>query len=1063
MRIISRFAVLLLALLPARLVAQQSDDSWDITARHGPARTIEFTTDEGTWMSLDVSPDGRQIVFDLLGDIYLLPIEGGTARLLRGGPAYETQPRFSPDGSQIAFTSDRDGLENLWVMDADGSNARQITRERERQVSNPAWTPDGQYLVGRKHFRNTRSLGAGEMWLYHVAGGGGSQVSERRNWEQNATEPIVSPDGRYIYFSEDVSPGGGFQYNRDPHGVIYVIQRIDRETGEKETWINGVGGSLAPQLSPNGDRMAFVRRIGQRTALMLHDMESGAERVLWDGLTHDQQEAWAIFGTYPGYTWLPDGSAIVIWAQGKLWRVDAATGAPSEIPFTATVRQQLTEAVRFSQEVAPDQFDVRMLRWVSVSPNGQRVVYSALGKLWVKDLPDGTPRRVTGDEERWELYPTWTPDGETIVYTSWNDRELGAVRSVSVTGANARILTSEPGHYVEPAVSSDGSQVVYRRIAGDGLRGRLYTRDTGVYTVPLGGGEATLVTTSGTRPRFNRAGDRIYLNGRSDGRATLESVNLHGAERRVHVSAEAAAELVPSPDDRYVAVVERYNAYLAPLPLTGREFRFSPSSSEYPVQRISQDAGTYLHWSPDARTVYWSLGPELFRRDLSETFAFEATDPAEVREEPTATGTFIGFQTAHDRPSGILALVGGTAITMGAQGVIEDATIVVDGNRIVEIGPRASVTIPAGAAQVDVTGRYLIPGLIDVHAHVGTAGSGIQPTTNWQFLANLTYGVTTLHDPSNDTESVFSTAEMLKAGAMVGPRLFSTGRILYGADTDFKVIVNSYEDALSHLRRMKAAGAFSVKSYNQPRRDARQQLVEAARELEMMVVPEGGSTFYFNMTHVLDGHTGLEHNIPVSPLYRDVLTLIGESKVGYTPTLVVNYGGMSGEYYWYQESDIWTKEPLRHFTPHEVLDSRARRRQMAAEDDYSYIASARGAKDLLDAGVSVQLGAHGQLQGLGAHWELWMLEQGGMTPMEALRAATLSGAEYLGLEADLGSLEAGKLADLVVLSENPLANLRNSEGVELVMVNGRLFDAATMAQLGNHPAPAPEPTWQSIR
>ena len=414
-------------------------------------------------------------------------------------------------------------------------------------------------------------------------------------------------------------------------------------------------------------------------------------------------------------------------------------------------------------------------------------------------------------------------------------------------------------------------------------------------------------------------------------------------------------------------------------------------------------------------------------------------------------------------PAGTLALVGGTVITMGPEGVIENATVVVEGNRITAVGPTASMAIPADAAQVDVTGRVLMPGIVDVHAHVSTGGSGIQPTSNWQFLVNLAYGVTTLHDPSNDTESVFASSELIRAGMMTGPRLFSTGRILYGAEANYRAVVESYEDALSHLRRLRAAGAFTVKSYNQPSRAARQQIVEAARELGMMVLPEGGSTFYFNMTHVLDGHTGLEHNIPVAPLYQDVLTLIGESEVAYTPTLVVNYGGLSGEYYWYQESDVWARERLRHFTPHAVLDARSRRRQMAAEDDYSYLGSARAAKAILDAGGAVQLGAHGQLQGLGAHWELWMLEQGGMTPMEALRAATLAGAEYLGMDADLGSIEPGKLADLIVLGENPLEDIRNSETVELVVANGRLYDAESLEQLGNHPAPPPAPVWQESR
>src|SRR5690606_36962949 len=230
-----------------------------------------------------------------------------------------------------------------------------------------------------------------------------------------------------------------------------------------------------------------------------------------------------------------------------------------------------------------------------------------------------------------------------------------------------------------------------------------------------------------------------------------------------------------------------------------------------------------------------------------------------------------------------------------------------------------------------------------------------------------------------------------------------TGTILYGAEGNAKAITTSYQDALGHLRRMKAVGAFSVKSYNQPRRDARQQIIEAARELEMMVVPEGGSTVFFNMTHVLDGHTGVEHNIPVAPLYNDVLTLwAAADDVGYTPTLIVNYGGLNGEFWWYQHDEVWKNERLRRFTPPEALDPRARRRLMAAPEDYSYIETSRAAKALLDRGVRVNLGAHGQRDGLGAHWELWMLQQGGMTNFEALRAVTYSGAWYLGLGDDIG-------------------------------------------------------------
>jgi imidazolonepropionase-like amidohydrolase len=347
-----------------------------------------------------------------------------------------------------------------------------------------------------------------------------------------------------------------------------------------------------------------------------------------------------------------------------------------------------------------------------------------------------------------------------------------------------------------------------------------------------------------------------------------------------------------------------------------------------------------------------------------------------------------------------------------------------------------------------VTGETIIPGIIDVHAHLGGESSGIVAQQSWPLAVNLAYGVTTSHDPSNDTETVFTNSEMIRAGSKLGPRLLSTGTTLYGAETPFKAVIDSYDDAVMHLRRLKAVGAFSVKSYNQERRDTRQMILKAARELEMLVVPEGGSLLYHDETLIQDGHTGIEHNLPPAPLYNDVVTLFAKSKVGYTPTLIVSFGGLFGENYWYQHDEVWKNERLLAFTPRDVVSSRAWRRDMAAEDDFHHIEVARAAKRILDGGGSVQLGAHGQLQGLGAHWELWMLVQGGMTPLEALRAATLAGARYLGLDKDLGSIEKGKLADLVVLDRNPLENIRHSDSVRMVMMNGRLYDASTLDEIG---------------
>ena len=1033
---------------------------WNVLEKHGTSRDVDYDVTEGTWINLDVSPDGKSVVFDIVGDIYTMPITGGAAKLILGGAAYEHQPRFSPDGKRIAFTSDRDGLTNVWTATIDGTDLRQVSKEKERDVANPAWTPDGQYLVARKHFRNTRSLGAGEMWLFHTGGGNGLKLTDRRNWEQNATEPIVSSDGRYVYFTEDVSPGGGFQYNRDAHGQVYVVQRFDRQTGNRTTEIGGAGSALRPQLSPDGKTMSFVRRVGLKSVLWLRDMESGREHPLWDGLDHDQQEAWAIYGTYPGYDWTPDGKSILIWANGHINSIEVASGSATNIPFTAHIHQTITDAVRFAQQVAPDSFDVKMLRWVAVSPDQKRVLYTSLGKLYVKELPNGTPHRVTKDADNDELYPSWSSDGKSIVYATWNDDALGAIRTVGVDGAGGKKITTKLGHYIEPRFSDNGQQIVFRRIGSDGLRSGLYTKDRGIFMVAAAGGEPKLITEEGSTPRFNKAGDRVYVFGNETQKSALVSFNLTGGERRVHLISENATEFVPSPDDKFIAWVERYNAYIAPLPMTGKPVDVSTSVADFPAKRISRDAGTYLHWAPDSRRVYWALGPDLYHRDVSSTFAFETTDTTTLIKDPESKGVPIGFRAATDKPTGKLALTGATVISMKGDEVIQNATVLVDRNRITYVGPASGAQIPSDATKVDVTGKYIMPGFVDAHAHIGTGSNGIAPHSNYGFLASVAFGTTTMHDPSNETSMVFSTSETARANGWIAPRLFSTGTILYGAEGSFKAITTSFDDAIAHLRRMKAVGAFSVKSYNQPRRDARQQIIEAARQLQMEVVPEGGSTFSVNTTMFLDGHTTLEHNIPVAPLYEDMLRLISESKTAYTPTFIVLYGGMSGENYWYQNTNVWENQKLQAFNPPGQLDARARRRPMAANDDYFFVTVSQAAKKLVDRGVTVSTGAHGQLDGMGEHWETWMMQMGGMSNLEALRAGTLNGAKALGLDKDVGSLEAGKLADMLVLDASPLADIKNTNTIHYVVLNGRMYDASTLAQMGNHPAPAPKPTWR---
>ena len=778
--------------------------------------------------------------------------------------AFDVQPRFSPDGQRIAFTSDRAGGDNIWTISLDGTDARQVSNESFRLLNGPAWTPDGQYILARKHFTSTRSLGAGEVWMYHFSGGTGLQLTRRKNDQQDQGNDIaVSPDGRYVYFSEDVSGGNTFQYNKDPHGQIYVIRRLDRQTGQLTRLITGNGGAARAQPSPDGKWIAFVRRVRSKSVLYIYDRQTGAQRPLFDGLSHDQQEAWAIFGVYPGFDWTPDSDSIVIWAQGGLYRIDVDSGEAVRIPFTAEVSLRVAETVRYQQTVSADSFDVRMIRQAVTSPDGQILIFNALGHLWKKQLPDGTPERLTGDAH-FEHEPSFSPDGSRVVYTTWSDTHLGAIYVAEVASGVTTRLTARPGYYHTPALSPDGERIVYRRGSGNSLLGTVHGTEPGLYWISSEGGQPHLIREEGTMPRFSASGKRIYFQTGGGLSKQFRSVDLDGSDERTHFDLKYATQVIPSPNEQWVAFTELFNVYLAPFPQTGSSVALSKDTKAVPVARVSRDAGISLQWSADSQQLSWVLGAEYYSRDLSRSFSFldESADSLSV---PDSTGLVIGLRAAEDRPAGTIAFTGARIITMQGDQVIPDGTVIVDRNRILAVGPGAEVVIPDGAQVIDVTGKSLMPGIVDAHAHANHFVTGPLPEQNWGYYANLAFGVTTAHDPSANTETVFALREMVRAGRIVGPRIYSTGTILYGADGDFKAVINSLDDARSHLRRMKAVGAFSVKSYNQPRRDQRQKVMQAARELEMLVMPEGGSTFFHNVTMLIDGHTGIEHNLPVAP------------------------------------------------------------------------------------------------------------------------------------------------------------------------------------------------------
>jgi Tol biopolymer transport system component len=1049
-----------------------------------PERTVEFTTDEGTWISLDVSPDGKSIVFELLGDLYTLPIEGGEAKKLPvsdtshkdgWGMAFDSEPRYSPDGKWIAFVSDRDGSDNLWVAKSDGTEPRQLTKEQRGRVMSPAWMPDSQYvLVSRT------GPGGLDVWMYHIQGGSGVVVARARPQGAPPTQQgrslagtVASPDGKYVYFT---SRTGGFQYNM--MGFPWQIVRRDMKTGDEDTITQAQGGAIRPLLSPDGEWMVYGTRYETQTGLRIRNLSSGDDRWLKYPVQRDDQESAFTRDLLPGYAFLPDGKEIVLTYGGKIHRLSVASGEAKPIPFTANVKLELGPHLDRPRRVEEGPVRARLIQDPKQSPDGKRVVFSVLTKLYVMDLPGGKPRRLTTGDAR-EYKPVWSPDGQRIAYVTWT-AEGGHVWTVRADGAGApQQLTRVPAFYTDIAFSPDGRRIV-------GLRSSRYLRtqtpsEFGGLRVPLDliwlpaeGGEVALVVPARGigSPHFVTAEpDRIYVYSRQG----LTSLRYDGTDRRVHVRVTGklippatepppAQDVLMHPGGQWaLAKVNNQLHVLAVPPVGGETPAVNVFSASVPSQQITDIGVDYFAWTDGGKTITWGLGSTFFRRAF-DSVSFEPRKEEEKKpeekkepekkeekkeakpprdEEKSVEAFDVVLEFPRHKPAGSILLRGARVVTMKGEEVIENADLVVTDNRIAAVGPRGKVAIPASAKVMDLRGATILPGFVDTHAHYELRTASVPEIHNWSFLANLAYGVTTGLDVQTSTNDYFIYQDLVDIGETIGPRSYLTGPGVFSAN-DFQ----SYEAVKSYLvRYRKHYRTDNLKSYVVGNRKQRQWVVQASKELGLMPTTEGALDLKLDMTHAIDGFHGNEHSLPIVPLYKDVVELFARSGTTYTPTLLVLYGGPWAENYFYQTTEVHDDPKLNRFTPHIEIDGKARRRPWFRQDEYSYPRTAAAAAAILRAGGLIGVGAHGQLQGMGYHWEMWALSSGGMTPMEVLRTATLNGAKIIGLAQDVGSIEPGKLADLVVLAKNPLEDLRNTNTIRYVMKNGELFLADTLDQV----------------
>jgi Tol biopolymer transport system component len=1054
---------------------------------------LEFETDEGTWMSLDVTPDGKSVVFELLGDFYKVPIAGGEAARLTEGTPYDAQPRVSPDGKWIAFISDRSGSDNLWLAKSDGTEPRKLSNESQDAVISPTWTRDSQYVIA-----SVRGGTGTQLRMFHINGGSGIALAGGSSDSPPPGAPpapggsgptrlgaSVSPDGRYLFVAQ---AGGGAGLAR------WQVARLDMRSGDSDVITQAEGGGIRPLVSPDGRFVVYGTRYETKTGLRIRDLTTGADRWLKWPIDRDEQESGGSPSrdTLPGYAFVPDGSEILIAYGGKIHRLNVANGTDTIIPFKAKVSLEVGPDLTAPYRVPQGVVRARLIQDPRQSPDGKRLVMSVLTHLYVMNLSDASakPQRLLPSSTHDSFKPVWSPDGQWIAYVTWSAEGTGHIWKTRGDGSGApQQLTKVSAFYTDITFSPDGQRIV-------GLRGNEYQRqqtfsEFGGLRIPLdlvwlpaaGGDVELIVPARGLgRPHFTTDANRVFVYSNSG----LISLRYDGTDRRTHLrvtgpgrsgapTPPAADAVIMRPDGKWaLAEVNNQLWVVAVPPFTGTATAVSVRSPSVPAKRLTDIGSDYFTWADEGKTITWAIGSSFFRRsfdtidfapaaeEAKDTKDAKGPDPARPEQEKkpeekkpddakkkdpldldkNVQRIDVVVEVPRAMPKGTVALRGATIITSKGDEVISNGDIVVTDNRITAIGK--GVKIPPGARVIDARGKFIVPGFVDTHAHWEFRTHDVLEPQNWSLIANLAYGVTAGLDVQTSTNDYFAYQDLVETGQSIGQRAFMTGPGVF-SNNDFQ----SYEATLAYLKRYKEHYRTpNIKSYMVGNRKQRQWVVQAAKELGLMPTTEGGRDMKLDITHALDGMHGNEHTLPVFPLYKDVVQLFAQTKTAYTPTLLVNYGGIIAEEYFYATTEVHDDKKLNRFYPHNVLDDQTRRRRVwARKDEFVFPMAAESAARIQRAGGLIGVGGHGQLQGLGYHWEMWGLAMGGMTPREVLRAATIDGAKIIGFAQDLGSLETGKLADLVVLDRNPLADIRNTNSIRYVMKNGELYEGDTLNQI----------------
>jgi Tol biopolymer transport system component/imidazolonepropionase-like amidohydrolase len=949
----------------------------------GPQQ-ISLTLREGTSMAAALSPDGRTLMIDLQGSLWTLPAAGGTATRVTEEYLDARQPSWAPDGKRVAFQGYADGVWHVYVMNADGSGVRAITSgpfdDRE-----PSWSRDGRRIA----FSSDRS-GNYDVWDLDVADGAVRQLTTN---PANDFSPAYSPVSAAIAFVSD----------RDDRRGVW---RIDAATAVEASVAPAAGALSAPSWTPDGSKVIVNVLAANRSNLVLDGKE----------ITRDED-------VFPFRAQWTSANELIYTADGKIKKRSLA-GAVSVIEFSAAIsftRTPYKHTVRdFDSRAAQP---VRGVAAPVISPDGTQVAFLALGDLWLMPIgastspgTGGAARRLTNDRFV-EMDPTWSPDGRSIAYSS--DRDGGMdlwVRDIG-SGAETKVASGA----TKAAWAPRGTEIAYIDRAGAlAITGRAApvharTFETGRPTwAPEGWIAVTALQPYSTR--FREGTNQLVLVSTTGGAPRkLNPVEHHSIGTRTNDGP------VWSRDGSKMAFVMDGAMHIMPTTPTG-DVIGRP-------RRVSSELANSPSWAADSKRLLYQAPSGLKLVDVTENNR-TIDVPINLTWQPQI-------------PQGRVVVHAGRLFDGKAASLRANVDIVIRDNRIEQVVDHRA-DLHAGRV-IDAAADVVMPGLIEMHAHL-SPDYGERLGRIW-----LAYGITAVRNPASDGYESLEQKESIGAGVRRGPRVFATGgpfdgsRIYYAGG----VPLAGGGQLQQELQKTTQLGYDLIKTYVRLDDRLQKQVIDFAHANGMPV------TSHEIYPAAASGADGVEHirgtsrrgySPKVSLLnrsYQDVIDLLTASKMTITPTIGIS----AGAFPWMLARDPSRLDDVRFRTlfPESVVRDMERLSKSIPPADFDRLGAIW--QPMLDLVRKVVKGGGVVLAGTDSpifpyallyHTELEIFQQSGLTPFEVLQTATMRAAEALGEVANLGSVEAGKLADLVIVADDPLVDIRNARKVKTVIKNGEV-------------------------